>query len=284
VDEITMKKRRGIVPVLVMVVVLAGILAGYWRTVYPYGRSHCCILGMMFALQGYAEENGGRFPAGGESPEADLSLLYTSQLADADTLRGMTVSRKKVQGILDRGGLLGPDSCGWHYVPGLTLADDPGLALLWCKTALNHNGSPSKDGGREVLFIGRGREWVSGDGWPAFLERQKDLMKRRSKREMDGEPLVTGLVELPDGSLIDHVDAFYTMTEESKGPDTSGTGSSSGQGFSSSRHVWYRAPLLNGRVTRTLSFSNLVSDPVTVTFENGVQDITHVVFKMRRKQ
>ena len=279
-----MKKRRGIVLVLVMVVVVAGILVAYRRTVYPYGQSHCCILGMMFALEGYAQENGGKFPAGGESPEADLSLLYTSQLVDANTLRGMTVSRKTVQGILNKGGLLGPDSCGWQYEPGLTLADDPELALLWCKSALNHNGRRSKDGGREVLFIGRGREWVSGERWPAFLERQTDLMKRRSKREMDGKPLVTWLVELPDGSVVDHVDASYTLTEKSNGPDSSGTGSSSGQEFSSSQLVWYRAPLLNGQVTRTLSFTNLVSDPVTVTFESGVPDNTNVVFKMRRKQ
>ena len=279
-----MKRRRGIILVLVMIVVVAGIIVGYRRAMYPYGQSHCCILGMMFALEGYAQENGGKYPAGGESPEADLSLLFKSQHVDANTLRGMTVPEKVVQRILDRGDLLGPESCGWQYVPGLTLADDPGLALLWCKSALDHNGRRSKDGGREVVFIGADRRRISGDRWPTFLERQKDLMSRRSKREMDGEPLVTGLVELPDGSLIDHVDASYTMTEESKGPDSSGTGSSSGQGFSSSLLVWYRAPLLNGHVTRTLSFSNFVSDPVTVTFESGVPDNTNVVFKMRSKQ
>lgn len=275
-----MKRRRGIILVLVMIVIVAGILVGYQRAMYPYGQSHCCILGMMFALEGYAR----KYPAGRESPEADLSLLFKSQNVDANTLRGMTVSEKVVQQILDRGDLLGPESCGWQYVSGLTRADDPRLALLWCKEALNHNGRRSKDGGREVVFIGADKKWISGDRWPAFLKEQEDLMRHRSRREIDGEPLVTGLVELPDGSRIDHVDASYTMTRESKGPDSSGSGRSSGSGLSSSELIWYRAPLLNGQVTRTLSFSNLVSDPVTVTFERGVPDNTKVVFKMRSKQ
>jgi hypothetical protein len=279
-----MKRRRGIILVLVMIVVVAGIVVGYRRAMYPYGQSHCCILGMMFALEGYAQENGGKYPAGGESPEADLSQLFKSQHVDANTLRGMTVPEKMVQRILERGDLLGPESCGWQYVPGLTLADDPELALLWCKSALDHNGRRSKDGGREVVFIGADRRWISGDRWPAFLERQKDLMMHRSSREIDGQPLVTGLVELPDGSRIDHVDASYTMTRESKGPDSSGSGRSSGSGLSRTDLVWYRAPILNGHITRTLSFSNLVSDPVTVTFERGVPNNTNVVFKMRQKQ
>ncbi|MCU0777762.1 MAG: hypothetical protein MUF86_08850 [Akkermansiaceae bacterium] len=279
-----MKKRSGIIPVLVMVVIVAGILVGYRRAIYPYGHSHCCILGMMLALEEYAEENGGKYPAGRESPEADLSLLFKSQLVDANALRGMTVPEKVVQQILDRGDLLGPESCGWQYVSGLTLADDPGLALLWCKEALNHNGRRSKDGGREVVFVGADRRWISGDRWPAFLKQQEDLMRHRSRREIDGEPLVSGLVELPDGSRIDHVDASYTMMEESKGPNSSGSGRSSGSGLSSSRLIWYRAPLLNGQVTRTLSFSNLVSNPVTVTFENGLPDVTEVVFRMRPNQ
>jgi hypothetical protein len=94
----------------------------------------------------------------------------------------MTVPEKVVQGIHDKGGRLGPDSCGWQYVPGLTRADDPALALLWCKAALSHNGRRNKDGGREVVYIGGVKGWISGDRWPAFLEGQKDLLKRRSKR------------------------------------------------------------------------------------------------------
>lgn len=277
-----MKMRRVILLVLVMMIVLIGIGIGYHRTVYPYGRSHCCILIMMFALDGYAGENGGKFPAGGESPEADLTQLYRSGYVDAGTLRGMTVPEETVQKILKRGDLLGPDTCGWHYVSGLTQADNPRLALLWCKSALNHNGRVSKDGGREVVFVGMDRQWISGKEWPAFLERQKELMKQRSQREINGEPLVMARIELPDGSLVDHVDYSYTLTNESIYSSSSSKGSSSGLGISSSELSWKHAPIQNGKVTRILSFLDLVSDPVTVTFKDGEPNINHVVFKMRR--
>ena len=103
-------------------------------------------------------------------------------------------------------------------VPGLTRADDPGLALLWCKSPLGHNGERTKNGGWQVVFLGRGIEWVSGRKWPAFLQEQRELLKHRNARAINGVPLVTGTVELPNGSQIDQVDGFYTLREDSKGP------------------------------------------------------------------
>lgn len=277
------KRRPIILVVMAAIVILAGSAMVYYRTTYPYGKSHCCIIGMSGALEQYAEENDGRYPAGEASPEASLSLLYRSNYIDAYTLRGMTVPEKTVRAVLAGGKLLGPDSCGWQYVPGLTRADNPDLALLWCKAALGHNGQRTEDGGRQVVFIGRGIEWVSGGKWPAFLEEQKELMKNRTAKAVKGEPLVTGIVELPDGSRINQIDGLCTVREESKGPDSSGSGTSSGTGLRRSELVWYQAPLRDGYVTRTLSFSNLVSDPVTVRFAGGLPDVTNVVFKMRSK-
>ncbi len=40
-------------------------------------------------------------------------------------------------------------------------------------------------------------------------------------------------------------------------------------------------PVLDGFVTRTLSFSNMTSDPVTITFTNGVPDVTNYIFRMK---
>jgi hypothetical protein len=279
-------------PIIRIVVVGIGLLVTsavvYYRATYPYGGSHCCILVMRSALQQYAEENGGKFPAGQTSPEASLSLLYKSNYIDAYTLRGMTVPEKKVRRILEGGGLFGPDSCGWHYVPGLTRADDSGIAILWCKEALGHNGQKTRDGGREIVFLGNGVQWISGNDWPAFLEQQEQLLQHRTAAATNGAPLVTSVIELPDGTLTNRLDGNCVVQEQSTGPDSSGSSTSSGTGLSPSELAWYQAPLKNGTVTRTLScsslISKLISDPVTVTFTNGVPDVTNVIFKMRSSQ
>ena len=277
-----MRKRLVIVVCVVcMVAATVGGWMAYYTWKFPYGLSHCCIIGMMNALEQYAEENGGRYPAGETSSEASLSLLYRSNYIDAYTLRGMTVPAKTAEGILQGGGLLGPDSCGWYYVPGLTKADDPGLALLWCKTALGHNGDRTRDGGRQVVFVGKGIQWISGGRWSAFVKEQKALMEQRRTRAVSGMPLVSGIIELPDGTHLNRIDGLCWTREETKGSDSMGNSSSSGTGC---ELLWYRAPIQDGTVTRTLSFSNFVSDPVTITFEKGIPNTTNFVYKMRSRR
>ncbi len=147
---------------------------------YPYGVSHCCIDGMGLALRLYAQEHGGAYPAGESSPEASLSLLCRSNYIDVGTIRGMTVPERTVRGVIEGGGLLGPQNCGWQYVEGLTQTNDPRIALLYCKEALGHNGQRTKDGGRQVLFVGDGGiQWVSGDRWSAFLSEQSELLRSK---------------------------------------------------------------------------------------------------------
>jgi len=272
------KRRTLISAILAAVAIIAAGAAVYYRVTFPYGQSHCCIIGMSGALEQYAQENGGRYPAGGATPEASLSLLYRSNFVDAYTLRGMTIPESTVRKILESGGFLTPESSGWQYVPGLTRADDPGLALLWCKMPLGHNGQRTKDQGRQVVFIGRGIEWISGDKWPAFLSEQKALLEHRGSGAVSGLPLVTGSIELPDGIRLSRFDGPCTIREETKGPDSSGHGTSSGDGCDL---LWYQPPIQDGTVTRTLSFSNLVSDPVTIVFSKGIPNVTNFVYRMR---
>jgi hypothetical protein len=278
-----MRKRLIIVAIVLgTIAVLVSGWVAYSKSKYPYGWSHCCIILMMNALEQYAGEHDGRYPAGESSPEASLSLLCRSNYLDPGTIRGMTVPESTVRRIFQGGGLLGPDSCGWQYVDGLTQADDPRLALLYCKQALGHNGQRTKDGGRQVVFVGSGGiQWISGDRWPTFLKEQKQLLLTRSERAKAGAPLVSGVIELPDGTHIDSIDCSCTVKEESKGPNSSVNGTSSG-GLSRSYLVWYQAPVQDGYVKHTLSFSNLISDPVTITFTNGIPDTTNFVFRMRR--
>jgi hypothetical protein len=151
-DAFGMRKRFVIVAVVLgTITILISGWSAYSKWKYPCGWSHCCIILMVNAMEQYAEEHGGRYPAGESSPEASLSLLCRSNCLDPGTIRGMTVPERTVRRILEGGGLLGPDSCGWQYLDGLTQADDPRLALLYCKQALGHNGQRTKDGGRQVV-------------------------------------------------------------------------------------------------------------------------------------
>lgn len=148
---------------------------------YPYGRSHCCLKALGLSLLQYAEKHNGHFPAGAGSPEASLSLLFREGYdVDAEVLRGKTVPVEKVRSILERGELLGPNTCGWHYVEGLTMSDDPGLALVWDKVGLGHNGE-DRGGGHSVWFLHGPEEVIPASKWPDFLKRQEELMAARTQ-------------------------------------------------------------------------------------------------------
>jgi hypothetical protein len=162
----------------VVVAVLAVAYLGYIKWTYPYGPSHCCIGGLGTALRIYALEHSGQFPTGGDTPEGSLSLLY-SNYVDAYTLRGKTVPLKVTEVALRQNGKLGPDSCGWHYVDGLTESDNPQIAIVWDKVGLGHNGERIKGGGHEILFLDGSHRVISASKWPEFLDEQRQLLAQR---------------------------------------------------------------------------------------------------------
>ena len=132
-------------------------------------------------LHQYAEDHGGNYPAGGHTPEASLSLLYP-KYADASLLRGKTVPEKVVKAILAQGKRLGPKTCGWHYVEGFNLKDDPRLAIAWDKARLGHNGELKPRFGTNVLFVNLGSECIPEEKWDAFLKEQQALLAAREKK------------------------------------------------------------------------------------------------------
>lgn len=174
--------------IAVVAVVLTPFVLGYawWRHHFPYGMSHCCDLCLSSALHDYAATHGGAFPTGEATPEASMSLLYREKmngypLADATLLRGKTVPESVVKEILERGELLTPDTCGWHYVEGLRTDDDPRLALFWDKAGLDHNGGRMAEGGHIVLFVPlMERKHIPEAEWDKFLAEQRKLLAERN--------------------------------------------------------------------------------------------------------
>ena len=170
---------RSNVAVALLVIVLA--LYVYYRRTFPYGVSHCCDLALLRSLEEYAGEHDGAFPVGGPTPEASFSLLCSSAGGvPPDLLRGRTVSEATVKEALKRDGRLGPDSCGWHYIEGLRLDDDPRLAIFWDKIGLGHNGERLSRPGHTALFVGGDRRFIPESGWQAFLSEQAQLLQQRT--------------------------------------------------------------------------------------------------------
>lgn len=165
---------------ITLVVAALGLYIFYHRT-FPYGSSHCCDLILLQALQEYADNHGGEFPVGGSTAEASLSMIYSNVAwVSPDLLRGRTVSEAVVREALKRDGKLGPESCGWHYVEGLRVDDDPNLAIFWDKVGLGHNGQRLSRAGHTVLFVAGDRRFIPESDWPAFLSEQHRLLEERT--------------------------------------------------------------------------------------------------------
>ena len=182
----------------VVTLVMALMLIGGWGVIqfvkwrhavnYPYGWSHCCDQGLFLDLLMYSSNHDGAFPAGEKKPEASLSLLYRKggSGADANLLRGKSVPEAVVREILEGGKLLGPDSCGWHYVPGLRNDSDSGLALFWDKAGLDHNGGLLWHGGHIVTFVSGERRHITSSVWTKFLDEQKELHDQQQTKSEEG--------------------------------------------------------------------------------------------------
>jgi len=157
------------------------LIYGYSCYKYPYGASHRCDLILYGSLENYAADHNGAFPDGQSTPEASLSLLYPTY-ADADQLGGKGVPESEAKAILESGAPLGPESCSWHYVAdGLTIYDDPRIALFWDETGTGHSGERLFDGGYTVLFINGNREHIPGGQWANFLREQEKLLAQRRR-------------------------------------------------------------------------------------------------------
>jgi hypothetical protein len=187
---------RTLLLVMVVVALVGGAVRSFHWCLYPYGWSHCCLAGIALGLHSYAQANGGFFPAGGGCPEASLSLLYRGLYGiDGSYLCGKTKSAEKAEEILKRGGLLGPDTCDWHYVEGLTLSDDHRLAIVWDKIGLGHNGQRLPQGGHSVSRLGNWQEVIPASQWQQFLDEQKRLLATKAKAAKKGLPQVTATAQ-----------------------------------------------------------------------------------------
>ena len=167
--------------------VLILLAVNWYRNKYPYGNRHICMKQIGLALRMYSNKYGEHFPAGKESPEASLSLLYTEGFLEVpNLLAGKSVMPDKAEKILKAGGLMDSESCSWHYVEGLTENDSADLAILWDKDlGLGHHSDRTSDGSTEVIFIDCNTKYIKPSEWNDFLKKQEELHKQKEQNKAD---------------------------------------------------------------------------------------------------
>jgi hypothetical protein len=176
-------RKLQVVGIFLSLLLVTTSLWAYYHYRFPYGWSHCCDRQLMNALRTYAEDHDGAYPAFPGKPEAALSLLYP-KYADANLLRGKTVPLQSVQSILSAGESLSPESCGWLYVEGLRLDDDPSLALFWDKIGLGHNGERLSEPGHTVFFLSGDYQFIPIAEWEKFQTQQQRLYAARHRDKL----------------------------------------------------------------------------------------------------
>jgi hypothetical protein len=139
----------------------------------------------------YADANGGRFPAGGKTPEASLSLLYPKDLT-ASVLRGKTYPEGPAKQLLEGGEPLTPETCGWQYVEGLSTesAEIGNIALFWDKFGSDHFSGLLPHGGHSVTFASGYQQVIREADWPRFITEQEKALTSIRRGETPSPPWV----------------------------------------------------------------------------------------------
>jgi hypothetical protein len=168
---------------LVLIGTLVFVIVGarvWYRYEYPYGYSHACSKGLGMSLRLYAEDHYGWLPRGAATPEASLALLAKDDMTSALwVLGGKNIPHDVVQESLTREGLFGPTNCGWHYIEGLRVDDDPEIAVAWDKvTGLGHNGERQPRCMHEVVLLDGSTQFILKTAWPEFVADQKQRLTR----------------------------------------------------------------------------------------------------------
>jgi hypothetical protein len=112
---------------------------------------------------------------------------------DAEALCSERVNTANATKLLDGGQPLTEWECRWVYVPGLTLNDDPELAVAWDKSTKRGpmSGVPFDDPVIRVAWSFKKKESDS-----SFNARQQTLLAARDDLAKSGEPVLVDTVTI----------------------------------------------------------------------------------------
>ncbi len=134
------------------------------------------------ALVTYAHDHNGWFPSN-TNGYGDALLMLTPDLAAPYCLTGPGYSTAAYDQALASGGHLDERRCGRVYVQGLSLTNDPRIAILFDKVAAppDHCHFPRRlwhGFSRDVAFVDGDWRSVPVEKWPKFVREQVELLVR----------------------------------------------------------------------------------------------------------
>ena len=143
-----------------------------WDVVSRVQNRNCNnIVDFDIPLLTYAQDHDGRFPDGGDTADVALAKLAEPRYGvQPQLLCGKSVLPEVTEWGLHETHSLTPDTCGWRYQPGLTLCDNPQLAIIWDKVGTDEfYYDCSLRGSHEVLYLGGTKVYVRANDWPLFF-------------------------------------------------------------------------------------------------------------------
>jgi hypothetical protein len=185
-----MSKKNYVVLISLAIVTIATVsIRGYYKSQYPYGRTHRCSKALYFALLSYSEGHNGDLPSSNDPSKLALTQLIGNGWVDQDSLDlivGKAGDLDAAEQFYAQHGYIKPEHSSWYYVNGLN-ENDRGMALAWDKIPLDHNGRISES--REIIMVGRAVDTIPNSEWPAFLKKQETLLAVKKAREaQDNDP------------------------------------------------------------------------------------------------
>jgi hypothetical protein len=271
--------RAGLRIILLMATVATvGVVGIKWIANRNRPADATSLLQLGFALDYYAQIHDGHYPTGGGSPEASLHFLYRDGIADPEMLAG-AIDPKLVREHLENGLVLDRQTCGWHYVEGLTLRDDWRIAILWNEDSSDRVASGTQNAHLVVYLQDPSVHVVAARDWQRFLDEQQALLKLRTQAARDGVPLLSAQVRLPDGRLVKEYDAPFRIDEIR----ADGGGYLSGESIGRNDLRWWHAGdgalPSNGTVSFALTLGETHFKPVKVTISDGKPTPDRFVFE-----
>ena len=180
----TPKFKRRLSVFLGVTLVIALLCSVYVRT-HPlgfnesfWGHAHCLIGGGQ-SLEAYAKDHQGQFPFSTNGYGAALVLVNAGW---DESLTGPGYDARVFERVRRTGELAPASEFGRVYVQGLSATNDPEIALLFDKLPTpggDHCHFPRRlfaSPAREVWTIGSGHLVILESDWPAYSQRQVELL------------------------------------------------------------------------------------------------------------